>query len=356
MPSRDLVQPRRSSGQVARGAGRFDGGEPYRARARSGTGRRPGQHALQQFAPARADVDHVEPGRVAEGRVDLRDQAQQGRGEGRGGVHAGAEVVRRAGSGDEEAARPVERPSHRVPPADRHQFIPRSGAVTVPTLRSAPMRRLAHPRPGGRTAAAGRCPGGRRTRRRAAPGAGGGRDPVALRRRAGGDADADDPAIWVTRPTGPAAWWWRPPRTVACGSTTWGPASGRSIATPPAPGPDDEAGRFNNVDLVSGFRLGTGRVDLAVVTDRGRDQLRFYRIDPATRHADRRDRAGRAVRVQRRPGRGQRAAHGVRTGHVHRPRRPGVRGGEPAAAPPRWGCSGWSSKRRRGQLPARSTG
>jgi len=59
----------------------------------------------------------------------------------------------------------------------------------------------------------------------------------------------------------------------------------QSISTPPAPGPDDAPGRFNNVDLVRGFRLGGRAVDLAVVTDRGRDRLRFYRIDGGRRGA-----------------------------------------------------------------------
>ncbi|WP_431905221.1 phytase [Micromonospora carbonacea] len=100
---------------------------------------------------------------------------------------------------------------------------------------------------------------------------------------AGGDADADDPAIWV-HPTDPAG------SLVIATAKNGGlrvydlaARERQAIATPPAPGPDDEPGRFNNVDLVAGFRLGGQRVDLAVVTDRGRDQLRFYRIDPATR-------------------------------------------------------------------------
>jgi 3-phytase len=98
---------------------------------------------------------------------------------------------------------------------------------------------------------------------------------------AGGDADADDPAIWV-HPTD------RGHSLVIATAKNGGlrvyDLSGRelqSIATPPAPGPDDEPGRFNNVDLVSGFNLGGQSVDLAVVSDRGRDQLRSYRIDPA---------------------------------------------------------------------------
>ncbi|GAB1690950.1 phytase [Krasilnikovia sp. M28-CT-15] len=97
---------------------------------------------------------------------------------------------------------------------------------------------------------------------------------------AGGDANADDPAIWV-----------HPTRREA--SLVIGTAKNaglrvydlhgrqlQAIAAPAAPGPDTEPGRYNNVDLVTGFKLGGRRVDLAVVTDRGRDRLRVYRIDP----------------------------------------------------------------------------
>lgn len=100
---------------------------------------------------------------------------------------------------------------------------------------------------------------------------------------AGGDADADDPAIWV-HPQDPAA-----SLVVAtaknAGLRVYDLAGHelQSIAAPAAPGPDDEAGRFNNVDLVTGFRLGSRTVDLAVVSDRGRDTLRFYRVDPVAR-------------------------------------------------------------------------
>ncbi|PRY02487.1 phytase [Allonocardiopsis opalescens] len=104
---------------------------------------------------------------------------------------------------------------------------------------------------------------------------------------AGGDADGDDPAIWVHPdvPGGSLI-----VATAKNGGLRVYDLSGRelqSIATPPPPGPGDEAGRFNNVDLVSGFRLGGRTVDLAVVTDRGRDQLRFYRIDPEAAAAGR---------------------------------------------------------------------
>ncbi|MFI1996896.1 phytase [Actinoplanes sp. NPDC020271] len=91
---------------------------------------------------------------------------------------------------------------------------------------------------------------------------------------AGGDADADDPAIWVNQAN--------KARSLVIGTAKNGglrvyDLSGRevqSIATP-------EGGRFNNVDLISGFKLGNQRVDLAVVTDRGLDKLRIYRISAA---------------------------------------------------------------------------
>ncbi|MFD1935074.1 phytase [Nonomuraea mangrovi] len=98
---------------------------------------------------------------------------------------------------------------------------------------------------------------------------------------AGGNANGDDPAIWVNpRKSG---------RSLIIATAKEGglyvhDLGGKRlqhIAAPAAPGKDDEPGRFNNVDLVYGFRLGDRRVDLAVVSDRGRDQLRFYAIDPA---------------------------------------------------------------------------
>ncbi|WP_373566921.1 phytase [Streptomyces griseicoloratus] len=98
---------------------------------------------------------------------------------------------------------------------------------------------------------------------------------------AGGNADADDPAIWRN----PAD----PDRSLVVATAKEGGLRVydldahlvQSIAAPPAPGPDDAPGRFNNVDLVHGLRLTTGRADLAVTTDRGSDRLRIYRVDPA---------------------------------------------------------------------------
>ncbi|GAA1018049.1 hydrolase [Acrocarpospora pleiomorpha] len=93
----------------------------------------------------------------------------------------------------------------------------------------------------------------------------------------GGNANGDDPAIWVH----PA----KPGKSLVVATAKEGGlyvydlkgAQVQHIAAPPAPGEDDEPGRFNNVDLVYGF----GGRDLAVVSDRGRDQLRIYAVDPA---------------------------------------------------------------------------
>ncbi|HVK20962.1 MAG TPA: phytase [Actinokineospora sp.] len=89
----------------------------------------------------------------------------------------------------------------------------------------------------------------------------------------GGDADADDPAIWVNQA--------RPGASVVLGTLKNGGLTvvdlkGRElqhIATA-------EGGRFNNVDIVVGARIGGRTLDLAVVSDRGLDRLRIYAIDP----------------------------------------------------------------------------
>ncbi|MGW0803932.1 phytase [Nonomuraea sp. NPDC002799] len=105
---------------------------------------------------------------------------------------------------------------------------------------------------------------------------------------AGGHANGDDPAIWV-HPS-------RPGRSVVITTAKEGGlyvyslsgAQLQHLPAQPAPGPGHEPGRLNNVDLVHGFRLSTGaRADLAVASDRGRDQLRVYAIDPAAAAAGR---------------------------------------------------------------------
>jgi 3-phytase len=104
--------------------------------------------------------------------------------------------------------------------------------------------------------------------------------PTVFDDEAGGDADADDPAIWVHRS--------RPELSLVLGALKNGGLAvydlkGRilqQVDVPPSPVEGAEEGRFNNVDLALRVRSGTTRVDLAVVSDRGRDRVRTYRIDP----------------------------------------------------------------------------
>ncbi|MEU6994520.1 phytase [Streptomyces sp. NPDC046465] len=96
---------------------------------------------------------------------------------------------------------------------------------------------------------------------------------------AGGNADADDPAIWRNAAD--------PARSLVIATAKEGGLRAydldahpvQSVAAPPATDPDNAPGRFNNVDLVHGLKLSSGRTDLAVTSDRGNDRLRFYRID-----------------------------------------------------------------------------
>jgi 3-phytase len=127
---------------------------------------------------------------------------------------------------------------------------------------------VALPTAGGSAQATGRQPGDRQVTARV-------ETPALFDDEAGGDADADDPAIWV-HPRDRA-------RSLVIGTAKNGglrvyDLTGREIQAIATPA----GGRFNNVDVVTGFRLGGLITDLAVVTDRGRDQLRFYRINPAT--------------------------------------------------------------------------
>ncbi|MFF5516989.1 phytase [Streptomyces coeruleorubidus] len=98
---------------------------------------------------------------------------------------------------------------------------------------------------------------------------------------AGGNSDADDPAIWRNAAD--------PDRSLVIATAKEGglrvyDLDARLVQSVPAPRPpaeDDAPGRYNNVDLVTGLRTSTGRADVAVVSDRGNDRLRIYRIDPS---------------------------------------------------------------------------
>jgi 3-phytase len=105
--------------------------------------------------------------------------------------------------------------------------------------------------------------------------------PILYDDEAGGNASGDDPAIWVhpgdsersivivTAKEGGL-------RVYDLDSTEL-----QSLPADPAPRADGVPGRYNNVDIAYGLRLRGRTVDVAVVSDRYNDQLRFFVIDPA---------------------------------------------------------------------------
>ncbi|MDI6520171.1 phytase [Streptomyces coelicoflavus] len=94
----------------------------------------------------------------------------------------------------------------------------------------------------------------------------------------GGNANADDPAIWRNSAD--------PDASLVIGTAKEGglrvydldARQVQSVPAPAAPGSDDAPGRFNNVDLVHRTSSVFGATDLAVVSDRGSDKLRIYRV------------------------------------------------------------------------------
>ncbi|GAB1818026.1 phytase [Herbidospora sp. RD11066] len=97
----------------------------------------------------------------------------------------------------------------------------------------------------------------------------------------GGNASGDDPAIWVH------------PRdsrksivivTAKEGGLRVYDLTSRelqSLKATKAPRKDAVDGRYNNVDIAYGVRLEGRKVDVAVVSDRYNDQIRFFAIDPS---------------------------------------------------------------------------
>ncbi|WP_333743862.1 phytase [Streptomyces ardesiacus] len=95
----------------------------------------------------------------------------------------------------------------------------------------------------------------------------------------GGNANADDPAIWRNLADPDASLVIATAKEGGLRVYDLDARQVQSVPAPAAPGADDAPGRFNNVDLVHRTPLGTGRTDLAVVSDRGSDKLRIYRVD-----------------------------------------------------------------------------
>ncbi|MFE3457438.1 phytase [Nocardiopsis aegyptia] len=93
--------------------------------------------------------------------------------------------------------------------------------------------------------------------------------------------DADDPAIWVN-PRHAA-------RSLVLGTAKedgmyvydLGGRVLQHVPAPDAPGEGDSVGRLNNVNVLYDVEVDDEETDLAVVSDRGTDQLRVYEIDPS---------------------------------------------------------------------------
>lgn len=90
--------------------------------------------------------------------------------------------------------------------------------------------------------------------------------------------DADDPAIWLNRADPDSS-------LVVVAAKKAGLRVYRTDGTlvqavPAGARPGAAAGRLNNVDIVTGIRLGGHRTDLVLASDRGSDQVRSFRIRP----------------------------------------------------------------------------
>ena len=105
--------------------------------------------------------------------------------------------------------------------------------------------------------------------------------PVLYDDEEGGNSSGDDPAIWV-----------HPKNSHKSIVIVTAKEGGlrvydlesrelQTLAATEAPRGDGVAGRYNNVDIAYDIRLAGRTVDVAVVSDRYNDQLRFFVIDPA---------------------------------------------------------------------------
>lgn len=96
---------------------------------------------------------------------------------------------------------------------------------------------------------------------------------------AGGNADVDDPSIWINPKDRDKSLVIGTLKDAGLSVFDLNGKQIQRIAPPGAPSPADKPGRFNNVDVVQGVKVGGKKVDLAVASDRGRDQLHIFTID-----------------------------------------------------------------------------
>lgn len=93
------------------------------------------------------------------------------------------------------------------------------------------------------------------------------------------DADADDPAIWVNEADPADSLVITTAKEAGLYVYDLQGNELQHIDPRPAPGEDDAPGRYNNVDLIENFKLDGERVDLAVASDRGMDNLGIFKIE-----------------------------------------------------------------------------
>lgn len=96
----------------------------------------------------------------------------------------------------------------------------------------------------------------------------------------GNNGDADSPIIWINPDKAEASLVIGTEKDAGLSVFDLAGKELQHIAAPAAPGADDKPGRINNVDILYDVEVGDSEQDIAIVTDRGRDQLRIFSIDP----------------------------------------------------------------------------
>jgi 3-phytase len=96
---------------------------------------------------------------------------------------------------------------------------------------------------------------------------------------AGGNYDSDDPEVWIHPDDTDDSLVIGAEKTAGMTVFDLGGAIVQHLPAAPPPGPGDEAGRLNNLDVLYDVPLARRAEDIVVVSDRGLDKLHIYRID-----------------------------------------------------------------------------
>lgn len=96
----------------------------------------------------------------------------------------------------------------------------------------------------------------------------------------GGNASGDDPAIWVHPDDSDRSLVVATAKEGGLRVYSVAATELQSLPATPAPRADGVPGRYNNVDIAYGLDVEGAPTDVAVVSDRYNDQIRFFAIDP----------------------------------------------------------------------------